>query len=332
MKTIHHRKFWWAASIAAAMCFVSAAAAAATSAEPFAVAGQKSLPLRSALAAERRHASLGVRVDQLLRRASSRRAVENANPASFSDPTGDSGSAADISGVVVSNTGNRITFRINVVKLLVPSDGQLVIAIDSDHNTSTGDSGIDYAFFGDLSTNSFAVVRWNGSDFVISNDPTATANTDATGLTFSINSSDLGNTSEFSFWARIVQGNAVSAGNHDDAPDVGAWDYQLGPTAALKLTVGIVTASKARAGKPFVAAIEVVRSDGADTNLSPNDVTCAATAGTVRMKARTTVGDGPAAGCAWLLPRRSRGKTLRAAVTAAVDGATVTKRFTTRIR
>ena len=271
-----------------------------------------------------------------LRPAAVARAGANANPASYTvtDPSDDSsGPAADITGVVVSSDANKqITFRINVAKLVVPSDGHVVIAIDSDQSAATGYQGIDYMFLGDLSTNSFVVGRWNGSDFLTMQEATATASTDNSGLTFSINSGELGNTTGFNFFVRTVQGTEVSAGHYDDAPDQGTWNYQLGPTAPLTLTVGLTTVSKARAGKPFVALIEVVRSDGADTNLTASDVSCTATVGTTTLKARTTVGEGPAAGCGWRLPKKSRGKTLRASVTATLDGATVTKTLSARIR
>src|SRR5207253_235029 len=49
-------------------------------------------------------------------------------PTTFTDPTGDSGTAPDISSVVVSNDATRtITFRINVDKLVVPSDVRFLI-------------------------------------------------------------------------------------------------------------------------------------------------------------------------------------------------------------
>jgi hypothetical protein len=137
----------------------------------------------------------------------------------YNDATGDGGTAPDITSVVVSNdAAKQITFRINVTKLVVPSDGRVLIAIDSDQNTATGYQGTDYMFLGDLSTNSFGVGRWNGSDFGQTPDSTASARNDDTSLTFSINSSELGNTSGLSFWTRTIHGSDVSPGNYDDAP------------------------------------------------------------------------------------------------------------------
>jgi hypothetical protein len=329
MNTNHRRGLWCTLGIAAIAASVLTASAEARTTRPVATA--RPMSMLSTVASKpptlRRIGSTA------LPEVLAARAVANANPATYSDAAGDSGTAPDITSVVVSNdAGNQITFRINVAKLVVPSDGHMLIAIDSDHNAATGYHGIDYMFLGDLSTNSFAVGRWNGSDFAETSYSTASAGTDDAGLTFSINSSELGNTSDFSFWARTIHGSDVSPGNYDDAPDQGTWDYQLGSTTPLRLSVGLSTAGKARAGRPFVAAIEVVRSDGADTTLGPGDVSCTARAGAIALKARTIVATGPAAGCGWLLPRNSRGKILHASITAALDGATVTKTFTRTIR
>lgn len=261
------------------------------------------------------------------------RVAANANPATFTDAAGDSGTAPDITSVVVSNDANkRITFRINVSKLVVPSNGIVAIAIDSDQNRNTGPQGIDYVFLGDLSNNSFGVGQWDGSKFVDAQAPSASASTDPSGQTFSINSTDVGNTTGFNFWARTLQGDTVAAGNHDDAPDAGTWNYQLGAASPLELTAQLFHASKAKAGKPFVAVITVDRSDGTVADVTPDDVTCAATVAGRPLRNGLTVAVGPAVGCSWQLPKRSKGKTLRASITVNLDGATVTKRLTVRIK
>jgi hypothetical protein len=329
MNVIYRTRFWCVLPIALGAVLVSSASARVIPTARTAAAE----PMTARLA---RSVSLAPRtwVTGRRERPSARSHVAaNANPATYTDATGDAGTAADITSVVVSNdAGNRVTFRVNVVKLVVPSDGTILIAIDSDHSAATGYHGVDYLFIGDLSTNSFMLGRWDGSDFVDAGAASATASTDTTGLTFAVNSSDLGMTTAFSFWARTVQGRDVAAGNHDDAPDTGVWDYQLGSGAPLSLSVGITTVSKARAGKPFIAVIEVIRSDGADTTLTQDDVSCAAKIGAAPLNARSAVGLGPAASCGWILPKKSHGKRLRASVTVELDGATVTKTFTKRIR
>ena len=91
-------------------------------------------------------------------------------------------------------------------------------------------------------------------------------------------------------------------------------------------------ASKARAGKPFVAVITVDRSDGTAADVTLDDVTCTATIDRRPLKNGFPVAVGPAVGCSWQLPKRSKGKTLHASITVNLDGATVTKKLSARIR
>jgi hypothetical protein len=257
----------------------------------------------------------------------------NANPATYDDPTGDNGSAPDITSVVVSNDGNgQVSFRINVAKLVVPSNVNIGIAIDSDQNPSTGSRGIDYLFLADLSQNSYGLGRWNGTDFVDASASTAAVSTDDTGLTFSINKSELGNTSGVNFWTRSLEGPTPAAGHMDDAPDAGTWAYQLGPASALKLTIELSHATKAKAGRPYVAVIAVGRSDGATAEVTSADVSCKATVGTRQLRSSTVVALGPAVTCSWRLPKGSTGKIIHASITVSLDGATVSKRFTAKIK
>jgi hypothetical protein len=253
--------------------------------------------------------------------------------ATYPDLTGDSGTAPDITSVAVSSDPeNQITFRVNVVKLALPSDGHVVIAIDSDQNAATGYEGVDYMFLADLSSNDFLVARWNGSDFAFRKMSTAAASTDATGVSFSINARELGRTTGFSFFARTVVGTNVAAGHYDDAPDVGEWTYELGGASALTLTVEDPIASKARAGKRLVVFITVVRSDGKQAEVTYGEITCVATIAGRSLPAIAIPTYGPAAGCSWRLPKRSNGRTLHAAIAVTVDGATVTQTFSTQIK
>lgn len=124
MNTKHQKRLWRLAAIAAMGAFVLAAAAQARTARPAAadrpmIRSRLSALGRSAFAAPRRFVVA--------------RVGANANPATYDDAAGDGGTAPDITSVVVSNdAANQITFRVNVTKLVVPSDGHVLIAIDSD--------------------------------------------------------------------------------------------------------------------------------------------------------------------------------------------------------
>jgi hypothetical protein len=326
MNTVHRTtRFWWILLLTAIAVLFPTAGAHASPAQ--AAARSQQGGVSPSVLMQAHFAGLASRP------ATAARISANANPATYTDPASDSGTAPDITSVVVSNDANKqITLRINVAKLVVPSDNRVLIAIDSDQNAATGSQGTDYLLLADLSDKAFGLAYWNGSSFAEASSGTASASYDDTSFTFSINSSDLGNTTGFNFWARTLQGDTVAAGNHDDAPDSGSSNYQLGPAAALKLTVQLFHASKARAGKPFVAVITVARSDGALADVTLDDVTCTATIGGRPLQHGGAVALGPAVGCSWRLPKRSRGKTLRATVTVNLDGATVTKTFTARIK
>jgi hypothetical protein len=326
------RRLWWVFAVAAIAALVAAEAAQARPAQTTTPSAASSAVRSAPESAFSTLAQTGF-FSRSLRPTTDARVAANPNPATYTDPTGDGGTAPDITGVVVSNdANNQITFRINVVKLVVPSDVRVMVAIDSDQNASTGTSGTDYLLIADLSNNTFGLLLWNGSDFVGSPSTTATASNDSTGITFSVNSGELGKTTGFNYWVRTLQGTTVAAGNHDDGPDAGSWNYQLGPASALKLTVELYHATKAKAGRPFLAVITVARSDGALADVTTNDVTCAATIGRKPLPAGSTLALGPAATCGWRLPKKSRGKTLHASVTVTLDGATVTRTFTARIK
>jgi hypothetical protein len=211
------------------------------------------------------------------------------------------------------------------VKRATPAVGVVVIAIDGDQNPATGYQGFDSMFLGDLASNDFIAARWHGSDFAATHMPTATASSDDTGLTFSIDGSELRTATGFNFFVRTIAGNSVDAGNHDDAPASGDWNYRLGGAAVLTLTVEQSTSTKARAGKPFIAFVTVARTDGEQGEVIHGDISCAATAGGRLLQATAIPTYGPAAGCSWRLPKHSKGKALRAAVTVTLDAATVTQ-------
>jgi hypothetical protein len=265
-------------------------------------------------------------------------ASAKSNPATFTDPTGDSGTAPDIANVVVSNDANgQITFRINVAKLSVPSPVQIVVAIDSDENAATGQSGTDYLLLADLASNAFGLARWNGTDFVDAAAPTATATNDSAGIAFAINRSDLGNASGLNFWVRAFDGPEAVAGHFDDAPDDGTWNYRLVSPAPLALTVaGFLAPRSVKAGKTLTAVMAAKRSDTGDLVGKEGRVKCRATTGgkSLRLLASgfVKVGSQSGAGCSWRVPRNARRKAIHGSVTISYQGATVSRQFTARIK
>jgi hypothetical protein len=264
----------------------------------------------------------------------------NTNPQTYTDASNDSGTAPDIRTVVVSNdTSGNFTFRINVPQLTVPSDVVFFIAFDTDENSSTGQSGADYLFLCDESNDTFALGRWNGSTFAPTGSSSLKVEDSSTGVTATINSSDLGGSTALRFVVISVEGSSAVSGHVDLAPDSGSWDYDMTQPAALKLTVAAFAAPKTvKAGKNLVVAMAAQRSDTSEL-VSGDDggtVACRATVGGKRLKLGqsgfVTVGSEPAAGCLWHIAKRFRGKTIRGSITVALNGASVTRTFVVRVK
>src|SRR5262249_13083809 len=84
--------------------------------------------------------------------------------ASFTDATGDSGAAPDVTAVSVTNdVAGDITFKVTVAnQSALAADGAVQLVIDSDDNEKTGDSdGFDYFFELD-GDNTYVFEKWNG--------------------------------------------------------------------------------------------------------------------------------------------------------------------------
>jgi hypothetical protein len=136
----------------------------------------------------------------------------------LTDPTGDAvAGAADFTQLVVSNDvdgnisfaftfGNRSTFT---------PDDTVIVALDSDKNTSTGTSGIDFLI--GITASRVALLRGDGTTFALASSPTLRgANNN---MTVTINRSDLGATTGFEFVALSTLSSNDAA--EDFAPDNG---------------------------------------------------------------------------------------------------------------
>jgi hypothetical protein len=255
-----------------------------------------------------------------------------AGSTSFNDTIGDANGAADVKTVVVSNDDSgQVTIRVNVDALPRPSDTRVFVFLDTDRNRATGDAnaaGADYAFLDDSSDSSYSVGRWNGSAWDDPPSSTARVFADGGGVTFSINKSDLGDTSAFDFWVRTRLGDP-SGTAADSAPDGGdLWTYtlQASAPAAPTITRLVLPASSVlpKAGTTFTFRIAQVMLSTKEL-AAPDRVTCKAT---LAGKALASTRPG---GCTWKLPKTARRKTLVVTVTAAYGGDRASQRFPLRV-
>jgi hypothetical protein len=121
----------------------------------------------------------------------------------------------------------------------------------------------------------------------------------------------------------------MSTGNgtdHDLAPDFGSWSYVVTP---LRLAPGRLVTSRARAGAPLAAALEVTRSDF-DIPLDEGRIACRA-----NVAGRTIVGRGRFADelvtCVWRVPRGTTGKRISGSVAVTFQGVTAKRAFSMRV-
>ena len=252
-----------------------------------------------------------------------------AGATSFTDPQGDASGVPDVRSVDVANddTG-KITIRVTVDALTVPSDTQILVLLDTDRNAATGSTnfgGADYFLVGDASDNSFGVVRWNGSGWEGVSAPTSSASSGATGMAFHVDRHDLGDTSAFDFSV-----GSFSGGNVDLAPDSGRWSYTLQLTApnpqlpSIARVLYPAASILPRAGTTFTFKVRgVVLDDGRSG--PPAAVTCKA-----RLAGKPVVGSGPG-GCTWKLPTSARGKPFVVIATITYAGASTTQRIPLKV-
>jgi hypothetical protein len=250
----------------------------------------------------------------------------------YTDDTGDSGIAPDVTGATVSSTaGGQLLFHVGIVNLPRSGDVQALLVIDSDANPDTGlvdAGGADYAFYVDQSDDTYSFGRWAGSSWDW-DTPYATVrvNTASSGVTISVNRSELGNTSQFNFWTRTITAGGGD-GQQDTAPDLGVWNYDLaaGGPDIQGVTVTTKPSFGPKAGKRFSIDVAGLRLPPSGEPVSvlphPDTESCAATLGARRLAG---------AGCSWKIPKNARGRTLVVKVTVTYEGAKKTIPFSFKV-
>jgi hypothetical protein len=243
----------------------------------------------------------------------------------YRDATGDSGSAPDITGAIVTSAGGQLVFTVSLTSLASVGNSQTQLFVDSDANPSTGNPdlvGTDYVFVDDPAKQAWYFGHWTGSDWDWETPwSTVTLLRLASTLVITVNRSELSNTNQLNLWARTVL-RGGSAGDVDVAPDAGVWNYDL-PSDGPDIR-GVVTATKPaagpRAGKPFTVTVTGLQlpPDGESTPAvpRPDKYSCAAKLAGRKLNGRGT------GGCTFALPKNARGKRLVVAVTVQYEGAT----------
>ncbi len=275
-------------------------------------------------------------------------AAATANTETFTDSTGETAGAPDITTIVVSNTDvGMLSFKINVPNR--PTLGQDMLAllfVDSDANPATG--GVDFGgaeYVIELFRGEAQLYKWDGTDFTRRfGDPPSVTMTFSYqgGVTFRISTTELGNTKKLSFFTIIESGitfdpvtgdpdftNAVG----DVAPGGGnLYPYTVivaKPTLQVKKTSA--TPRTPAAGKQFTFRMTAARSDTGAT-LRNGRVTCVGRAGKTRLKARIARVVNGQVTCRWNIPAKAKGKTFRGSAAVTFEGLKATRSLSARIR
>jgi hypothetical protein len=249
----------------------------------------------------------------------------------YPDAGSDSTSAGDVTGVTVLGDKNsgQLTFRVVGANLSTSGSMLTFLAIDSDSNPLMGNvtwSGADYMFAVDNDTYEFD--HWDGSDWVPA--PYTTVRVCCKGgggnVRFSVNRSELGNTSGFNFSVGTMNFDTLA---WDDAPDDGMFNYSLeaGGPDIQGVTLQTTPSSGPRAGTPFVitpVGLQLPPSGALASVLpKPQSYSCRAT-----LRNRPVAGSGTGGCTLRIAKRNTRGKKLNVVVTVTYEGATKSVPFT----
>lgn len=228
--------------------------------------------------------------------------ADTKTPSIYTDPTGDSATASDVSKLTLTPGNGTVMFDIAYTGAL-GSDGGLAVGIDADRNPQTGSAGVDYLYI--AASDGAAFAKWDGTQWVsFSHQPTNPALT-STDLTFTITLADIGGVTTFDFFGGSLRGNDA-----DYVPDSGFATYPLAvappptttttpqppspppaPTVkALLIPSGVLLP---KAGKVLrVPRLQLLLTDG--TSVPVETQTC-----TLKYKGKKLPSSG---GCAWKIP------------------------------
>lgn len=175
-----------------------------------------------------------------------------AGSVTYTDASGDSGAAPDITAATVSGdlASGSLTFTVTATGYQpTSSDGQyreVAVWIDTDKNAATGDphDGTEFGVFADNDPSGFywGIARWSGSSWVDARSATTGESRIGDTITWRLNVPDLGGATSFNFYVHtmIAPNENSDSTAHDDAPEGTAW-WSFDVTGSTTTTTATTT-------------------------------------------------------------------------------------------
>jgi hypothetical protein len=248
----------------------------------------------------------------------------------YTDVRGDSGKAADLKSVVVSNDDmGDYSFTATFAAPLVPEHA-LLVYLNTDREASTGNSdGAEYVVAvsgdGDIEFDRWTGSHWvwNGYAGVTLGNPLGTKVID-----FSIRKHDIGGVRHFDFF--VVSQRTDNVDDHDDGPSAGhgMWRYDF---AAPAIANAGSFATSATAGKTWTVGLRARQSNTGRT-ITSGKIFCVAapaangTLPVLKASFRRYRGDTYAT-CEFAIPKALKGKFVGSRIDITANGATASRHF-----
>lgn len=257
-------------------------------------------------------------------------------PYTVADPAGDSGTAPDITGLDINaDDSGQATFGVDVPIVATDTTSIVSVFIDADRNPATGDPNsfaADYEIDSYQADHTFSIEMWDSGSATWIEDPnysTVSVNYDSTGVSFSINRSDLGGASKIGVFATsITSDTAYGPGQYDELPNTGTTLFDLSPMTLSVATFKSVWIKGATT--QLVFALIAKRSDsGSYVSGTDGKLSCTATIAGKKIPVGTsgfvTAQQIAVGTCVWKLAKKYKGKTIRGTVTVTVGDRTISR-------
>lgn len=274
----------------------------------------------------------------------------------FTDPAGDSGTAADITAVSVSNDDTGlITFRVTSPnRTSVGADDVIAIQIgtdDPDFIAGLRSDGTGWVLA--IDQQGPFLLKWTGNDLAEVRPAPKSLSGSFSGnvATISINQADLkpgfpdmSLPVELQFNAVTVAFQGLVVADDDYAPAIDKkWSYRILEPARMVLT-NFDADKTVKAGKKLVVLLGAAHAE-TGVPLSTGRVTCPARLGskalrgngrfvTLELTSPTTrrMITSSSAACSFNVPNKAKGKTIRGSMSVTDGGVTLKRTFTTKVR